>query len=112
MFNRDTGTQEGHSIEICARLEGAVGIGMFRNDHKCCVCFNVLDNQDTNERDRWIFSDCNASIFPFVNIELEIHYLTVIIFGLSDEKCRVNLLNSGPFLNTIGISKWAITTYM
>jgi len=99
--NRDSGTQEGPCIEICARLEGAAGIGMCRNDHKCCVCLNFLDNQDTNKRDKWICNDCNSSIFPFVNIESEIDYLTVTR-GLSDEECRVNLLNSGPFLNSMG----------
>ena len=82
---------------------------MCRNDHKCCVCLNFPDNQDTctNERDRLICSDCNASIFSFVNIESEIDYLTVIR-GLSDEECGVNLLNSGPFLNSIGTDtvKW------
>jgi len=36
-----------------------------------------------------------------VNIESEIDYSTVTR-GLSDEECRVNLLNSGPFLNTMG----------
>ena len=74
MSNRDTGTQEGPCTEISTHLEGVAGIGMCRNDYKCCVCFNFLDNQDTNERDKWICNDCNSSIFPFVNIESEIDY--------------------------------------